>query len=72
MPRSIIHLRTGKNLKMLFLLTSLRKALIKPEDGNFLFHYVVQCRIFVSLNDLNLGRQHLATMLSIPYKALLC
>lgn len=36
MHKSIIHLRTEKNLKMPFLLTSLLKALTKPEDGNIL------------------------------------
>lgn len=36
MPKSITHLRTKENLKMRFLLTSLLKALTKPEDGNSL------------------------------------
>lgn len=46
MHKSIIHLKTKENLKMLSLLTSLLKALTKPEDGNFLLlYFVIQCPV---------------------------
>lgn len=38
MPKYIIHLKRRENLRMLFLLTLLLKALTKPEDGKYLFH----------------------------------
>lgn len=53
MHKSIIHLKTKENLKMLSLLTSLLKALTKQEDGNFLplCDIIALCLTLLDLDD---------------------